>query len=238
MRVSYLLTIIFLWMGWGVEAHAQVSPHRLDVSGSYIFAGSMHDGVTNSSGPGIAVALDFRPARFLGIAFGVQLHRMGIDQDQPIDRWDWGYWELEWQNQSDILLRSPDYSAEQIPVQNVTMISGGIMPSIGFGSGRIEARLAAGPSITYFARSLYLDEHWSRYYPEADHTFEMSFRNYAEDKTGYEMGIDARISADYRISSLLGISTGVQYRRLLNIDTERLPLNDLVAVQVALAFRY
>lgn len=232
------VAVFLVWIGMGVDTSAQIIPSRLDVAGSYLFAGSMSDGVTRSSGPGVAVSLDFQPTRIFGVAIGAQLHRLAITQNEAIDRWDWAYWELEWRNQSQILLRSPDYTAEQIPVQNATMMSGSLMPSLSVGGGRVDARIAAGPSLTYFARSLYLDEHWSRYYPESDHTVDMAFRTYAEDKTGYEIGVDARVSADYRLSSLFALSAGVHYRRFLSDDGARLPLNDFVALQLALAFRY
>ncbi len=238
MRRCLLIVMTFLWMGVGGDAVAQFMPDRIEISGSYLFAGSMSDGVTSSSGPGTALSLEFQPMRILGVAVGAQLHRIGITQDDAVDRWNWGYWELEWRNQSEILLRSPDYSAEQTPVQHATLISGSLMPMLSVGSGQIRARIAAGPSVTYFARSLYLDEHWTRYYPESDHTVEMSFRNYAEDKTGYEFGADAKISADYHLSSLLGVTAGVHYRRLFHDGSAYFPLNDLVAIHLALAFKY
>lgn len=218
-------------------ALGQVLPDRIEVNGHYLMAGSMRDAVSKSSGPGTSAVIHFRAPGALGIAVAAGLHRLDIDQREAIERWDWGYWELQWENETDILLRSPDYEARQVPVQSAVLISGALMPTLNLDHGRITAQLAVGPSVTYFARRLYLDEQWQRYYPDADHTFEIAFRNYAEDRTGAEIGGDARVSAAYRVSSLFDLTAGIYYRRLFR-ESAQLPLNDFIGAQLGLAFTY
>lgn len=220
------------------DAAAQMIVESIEVSGQYMFAGRQENGVTSSYGPGGMALVQLRPVGPVGLAVAAGVHRVGIEQDQVIDRWNWGYWELQWRRESELQLSDPDFSAERIPVQDALMVSGALMPTFRLGSGRLSTRLAAGPSITYFARRLYLDEHWQRYYPEADESFDMQFRTYAEDKTGFEVGADARLSGIYRLTDAFDVTAGLHYRRLFKETGSELPLNDFVALQLGLAFTY
>jgi hypothetical protein len=217
---------------------AQHSPARIQFTTQYTMASSLDDAVTSANGLGFGMMADWRPTRFVGAIVHVGLDRLDIAQDDAIPRWDWAYWERYYQRESSDLLDLPTFEAQQIPVQEALMVGAALMPAFNLERGALSVQLAAGPSITYYSRRLYLDEEWTRHYPEIDYSFDMHFRNYAEDKTGYELGADARLGAGYRVSRIVTLTAGLSYRHLFADDASQLPLNDFAALQLGVAFKY
>lgn len=229
---------ILLMFLLSLPALGQTPPARVMISGQYAWAVTSHDGVTGADGPGIDIHAEYRRPGIIGLGLSIGYARIGISQDAPIDRWNWPYWEIYYGHESQQLRDQPDFEAVQTPVQRALVLSGALLPSLNFQAGALGLQLAAGPSAVYYSRRLYLDEHWSRYYPEVDYTFDMRFRNYAEDKNGLEVGADVRLTAFYRLSSLVHVTVGAHYRRLFRDASSDFPMSDLLAGRLGLAFTY
>jgi hypothetical protein len=240
MRMLLVASMMCIMMIFGpiTNVIAQQSPARIQFATQYTTAGSLDDAVTSAMGFGFVMLADWRPTRFVGAVVQIGLDRLDIAQDDVIPRWDWAYWERYYQRESSDLLDLPTYEAQQIPVQEALMVGAAVMPALNLERGALTVQLAGGPSITYYSRRLYLDEEWTRHYPEIDFSFGMHFRNYAEDKTGYEFGADARFGAGYRVSRIVTLMAGLNYRHLFADDATQLPLNDFVALQLGVAFKY
>jgi hypothetical protein len=235
-RYSVLATVLMLALA--VETAAQHSPARIQFATQYVAATSNTDGVTDAAGYGLAMSADWRPTRLFGGVVQVGFDRIGITQVEPVERWDWAYWNRYYGPETRDLIERPEFEAVQDPVQEVLIVGAAVMPAVNLGVGALDVQLAVGASIGYYSRRLRLEENWTRHYPEIEYDFSMQFRNYAEDKTGVVYGADARLGAGYRLSRIVTLGGAMTYRHLLDDSSGDLPLNDFIALQLGIAFKY
>jgi hypothetical protein len=211
---------------------------EVQVAGGYHHALSLTEGVQAAAGPGVTARLHAPLVRGFGVSGRLGLDWLAVEQDDPIPRWDWGYWEALWATWSETYRTRPDMDAVFRPVQHAILIGGAVGPSFSVGGERHSVTLWAGPSLTYYTRRLYNEETWSRRYDSIEHTFAYTIRNYAPDKTGLVLGADAGVSGSYRVAPWLGVSGGVSLRRLQLDPSPELPINDLVSLDLGFSVRY
>lgn len=208
------------------------------VTGGYARALSFSDSTESAAGPVLQARLHAPVVGGLGVSARVGLDYLGVQQEDAIPRWDWGYWEELWRTWSTIYRDRADMDAAFRPVQHALLVGGSVAPSFTAGSARRSVTVWAGPSLTYYTRRLYNEEAWTREYPSIEHTFSYTIRNYAPDKTGLALGVDAGLTGRYPLLSWLDISAGATYRRLQMQTTSELPLNDIVTLDLGFAVRY
>jgi hypothetical protein len=232
-----LLLVATMALSQPVEAQA-LSGTQVYVTGGYSRAFAFADGASWATGPSAAARAHAPIYRGLGVSARFGLDRLRVHQHEPIQRWDWAYWEVLWATWSEIYRSNPNMEGDFRPVQNANLVSAAIGPSFTLGAGRFDATLWAAPSLTYYTRTLYNEETWSRYYPSIEHTFSYTIRNYAPDKTGTVLGAEAGLNARYQLVPWLSLGGGVSFRRLQLEATPELPLNDVISLDLGFSVTY
>lgn len=214
------------------RASVQIAP-------GYAHAFTLADSAVGAGGPALHARLHAPVAGRLGLHARLGLDHVGIDQPDAVERWGWGYWDVLWRSWSRTYDSRDDIDGAFRPVQHALVVSGALAPSVSVGGEARSATLWAGPSLSYFTRRLYREETWLRRYPTADSTtFQYTIRNYAPDKTGLRVGVEAGLSARQRLTAGIDLGASVSYRRMTWETRSVLPFNDLLSVDLGVAVRY
>jgi hypothetical protein len=238
--MTRLALAIFLAMAATASPLAAQSLFRdshVNVQAGYTMAANTGDGIHGARGVSAQVRGAFPLSERFGITARLGLDRLAVDQPDAVDQWGWGYWDVLWENWSNIYANRENHEASFRPVQNLNLLGGSLGPSLTMGGGAFRVSAWVGPSASYFTRVLYQEETWSRFYPSIEHTFSYTIRNYAPDKTGWVFGLDGGAAGSLRLADWLSVSGGAAYRRFFEPAPD-FPFNDLLTLNAGLVFHY
>jgi len=246
-------------------------PFAVSVQGRYSAGLALRDSLARAAGPGAALRLDVRPDARFGAALVVGYDRLSLRHPEgaqvlcyatvtpcarsmprtyTVEEWGWAHWERLYRNEVKVL--TSNYAATLTPVQGADVYSAALLPAARLRVGRFSAAAEAGPSVLYGRRTLYMDEQWTKSFPQGDSaTFSYRFRNNAPDKTGWALGLDAGMSGRLRLTRVLDAVGAVRYRQLLTRraytdngvgevrieDDGALPFGDFLGFELGLSVR-
>jgi hypothetical protein len=222
------------------SAHAQrfMDDAKVHIQAGYATAITAWSGVERAAGPSLHARAEIPVVSVFGISAAFNFDRLRVTQPDAVENWDWEYWERLWRTYSTLYREREDHSAEFRPVQNANLLSFGLAPALILGNDRAKVSAWTGMSYNYFTRTLYQEETWTRFYPSVDHTFSYTIRNYAQDKTGWALGVDFGAAASYRLVPWLSLGAGAGFRHYLDANEVDFPLNDLLSFDVGFVVHY
>jgi hypothetical protein len=193
-----------------------------------------------SIGGGVEVAFSLGDAWILGVRAGYSSY--WIDQSDQLNRWNWQFWNDRYYPKILADMKAdPNLSAVIRSEQSMDVIP--VTVSVGYELESTEAlrvtpRLGVG--ISFFSRRLYADETWTKQFPQAGYALTYNLRNFAPDKDGRALVVEAGCGAEYLISSGFGVSAGASYRRsLFHISGDaEYPVVGALGLEFGLTFHY
>ncbi len=237
-RVGMIMAVVISSMSAQVEA--------VLVNGGFVR--SISERIRVNEAHGLATGVDLRISLVgdLSLSVGVGYERYSIDQDSALQKWNWTFWNDRYAGLVQSIVRGPDssiISATLTPFQRMQAvpISVSLHYAIALGED-ISIIPSVGGGIIFFTRKLYLQEHWSRYFAAADHTFEYTYEQFSNPKQGNPAFGMASIDVSVRISELLRLRAGGRFVQIIptsgSMGYDEMPFDRSVTGRLALEFLY
>jgi len=192
-------------------------------------------------GTGLGVDLQGKLSSWLTIALGTAYSDLTIEQNDPVEQWNWPFWNRFYRNYTrSLVTQDTNYAVVMTPNQHIYMIPvvltvKGYYPL----KKRFIPFLGIGAGIVFYERNLRLNERWSKYFPEIDYTFEYQYDNHAHVKKGQVFRIDLSLGSEYRFAEHFALSGGVIYQYYLVPEREPdFPLKSLFKARLGLVLYY
>lgn len=202
------------------------------------------EGLNRAQGFGGNADVQFRFTRIFSINLAAGYADLGIDQDDAVNRWNWGFWERFYRNYvRDLQQRDPNYVATFTPRQRLQMVPVHLTAGMS-----VPLRLAVKPEISFggslyrYKRTLTLHERWQKNFPELNYTYIYEFDNHAEKRTGTVFGLIGGLSNRWQPWRWLALDLGGRYHWIIPTQTREayryFPVKSFVEVLVGAVFVY
>jgi opacity protein-like surface antigen len=195
-------------------------------------------------GLGIGTSILLNINQFISIGIDGGYNDMKVKQDNVVEHWDWKFWDKFYADYIyDLQKKDSTYKSDLTPYQGIYNIPIHLMVFLKI-PNRTEFTpyLSIGGGVYFYERNLWLEEKWSKYYPEKDYTFNYSFNNYAEVRKGKVLGFKFGIGTTYSVSEHLNLNLFGEYHQAIEINNfgnyDQFPLCSFFNLSVGLSFLY
>jgi hypothetical protein len=225
-----------------MDTWAQV--HSVALYGSYSFATLTRLDVDNAHAWGAGVRLR------IGVAGPVQAGITGgyeqyaIEQENELNLWNWKFWNERYAGiVKDNLASDSTLHASFDTVQTMEVIP--VLLTVEAMLSPVEdlvIRPSVGAGLLFYTRKLYLGETWSRSYNQIDYTFQYSYRNFANNKTGNPLAVVAGLELSYTLTDLVSLDAGAHYRMVVatpgSLGFDEFPYEGALSFALGLSILY
>ena len=223
--------------GWG-----QV--HSVAFYGSYAYATSTRLDVdyARAWGGGVRLRLGIADPVQLGITGGYEQY--AIQQPDELNRWNWKFWDERYEGivrdnlASDTTLRASFDTVQTMELFPVLLTVEVVLAPF----GDLTIRPSVGAGFLFYTKKLYLEETWSRSYSQIDYTFQYSYRNFANTKSGNPLAAVAGLEVSYRLGDLLSLDAGAYYRGVIatpgSLGYDELPYTSALSLTLGFSLMY
>ncbi len=236
--VTCVLAVLLLVLPAAASGQIQSITARAD----YAFAMKKRLNVQSATaiGGGVEMRVKLYEGLSLGVAGAYQSYT--IEQSDALAQWNWVFWNDRYypKIQSD-MRADPNLSAQIGSAQSMDAIP--VMLSFIYnleaGSDFLVAPRVSG-GVVFFTRKLYVDETWTKQYPQAGHSLTYNLRNFAPDKNGNVVSLALGCDAAYAISADVKVSAGAEYRSYLSSSSgyELFPFENECLITLGLTFLF
>lgn len=261
MREKIILIIVLSLSILGIDIKAQFKINSVSFYGNYTTAltNKSELKVNSTKGPGGELEVRFDMYKNLKLSINTGYQNLSISQDihAMFAQWNWKTWKRYYGDINDtnlanfynkyvqlLLADSSNYAATFTPNQSmeifpvIATVSYQLNPNDNF-----EIRPFLGAGVVFFYKSLYVEEHWRKFFKQlGGYAFDYSYRNMAEKVSGNPYVLAGGLDADYKINDYIMISGGVRYTYLLNTGSkygyEDFTSKDLLNARLGISFMY
>lgn len=190
----------------------------------------------------IRMSIGLSDELILGLNSGYSSY--SVNQTDQLNRWNWNFWNERYYNKIQADLRAdPSLSVNYGSVQKMDFIP--VVLTLAYAIKAQDDLVLApmvGAGMIFYARTLYIDETWTKVFPAAAYSFTYSFRNFAPAKKGNLPVVNVGCDIRYQLFSEVGLQAGVLYEQFLPFNGgtgygEFLTTNDLT-LSLGLTFQY
>ncbi len=175
-----------------------------------------------------------------GLIIGYQLY--SLQQDSALAQWNWKFWNTRYRDRVKADLQAdPTLSASINPVQKMDVIP--LMLNLSFDISMNEKFLitpSIGGGVLFYTRRLYLIEDWQKRFN--NYTFEYSYRNFAQDKSGNPATVIGGVEVSYNFTKFFLLAGSVNYMQVIktkgSLGYEEFPFNNTINAKIGLTFLY
>ncbi len=192
-------------------------------------------------GPAAGAVIHLNLTDYLSVSLEGSYADLTIDQDDPVEQWNWPFWQRFYRNYVRNLVNSdPNYSVVLTPMQNMYMIPvvvavNGFLPV----NDWISPFISLGGGMVFYERNLRLNEAWTKYFPEIDNYFNYEYDNHAGSKKGQAWLARIAVGAEFHIWESFGLSTDLAYTHyFLQQHDTFFPLRSDLSVRAGIVFYY
>ena len=193
-------------------------------------------------GGGVRVLFDVAQNLRVGFSAGYQL--FSVQQDSALERWQWRFWETRYKgNVRDALKSDSTLTAQLQAIQKMDVYP--LMLSASYAlkvSDNLSFLPTVGVGINFFNRRMYLDEKWSKYYPQSKYTFTYNYQNFAPSKPGNPLSAMVALEAEYIFSELFAFTMQAHYTHYFDTNDrfgyDNFPLERSYGLKLGLTVLY
>lgn len=220
---------------------------------SITILGSFLQGIDFKSGEGLnaiggfggGAHLRFQMTHLLSLGASVGYADLEIDQDDALNRWQWGFWDRFYREYvRDLQQRDPNYVATLTPIQRLHFIPVHLTAEM-----RLPLRIGVKPYLTSgislyrYERTLTLHERWQKRFPELNYTYEYEYDNHAEDRSGTLFGFLGGIGGRMHLYRFVEIDLQGRYHGILKRWSRHeayryFPMKSFIDVSLGVVFTY
>jgi len=200
-----LINVLLVLSGFTLTANAQVRVSSVDVGPSYNVGRFLKSTFQGASGIGTEANVRMQLNSNWSLMFSLGYADLVLDQYDPINNWNWGFYITPYSGLVSSILRDTTYKATFEPNQHLYIVPVSAvfiakLPSI----EGIRFYAGAGGELQLYQRHLWVHEYWSKYYPTYNYTFSYDYNNDAGLKVGTMYALKALLQLEYPFSERLG----------------------------------
>ena len=209
----------------------------------YSSAGSKRLMVTKAHGLGVGADIRFELFKGLHISLVGGYQLLHVNQDSVIQQLKWDYWDYRYKGNIAVDLLDTTVNARITPFEKMDVLPFKINISY---NHELLKDLFVTPSIgggmIFYTRRIYIEESWSKYYANADYTFNYTYRNFAPKMEGNPIFLTGGLDFDYVFSDIVSLYAGFNYNYILNtagkLGYDNLPFENYYSIKLGLTFLY
>lgn len=238
--VKYLL---FVSCAISTNIYAQLSDIELYSTYSIALTKLNEIDKADAVGGGLKIKFEVTDNFDLGLEGGYKL--FSVSQPGQLEKFGWRFWNERYSNtiQSNLNATELNLSVNITSTQKVDVIP--VLLS-GYYSLNISDDFKVTPSIGagfyFYTRRMFVVENWSRFFPEENHTFEYSYRNFAPSKKGNPLVGKATLDLYYSVSKGFKLFAGGGYLYVLptegSLGYDNFILENEFEIKAGLTFIY
>jgi len=244
-RVSIFAILTLLCLSVPISAQIKISLESVTAFGNYMQMLKKDSAITSATGPGGGLEIRFHLNDMFSVSIAGNYSVINIDQDNPIDKWNWEYWIRYYRNwiiqlmggdslylngvliptrnisaatltSGTLLGKDSIYKAEIVPRQYINLLPVILMVNVSYPAAEfLKLYASIGGGLYIFGRNLYLDEKWWKRFPSVNYTFQYGFKDYANEKTGTLLGVMGAIGGRIALTGSFAFSVAVEYHYIL-----------------------
>lgn len=200
--------------------------------------------VSEADAIGGGVKINFKVAENFSISLNGGYKLYSLNEPDVLNNWNWVFWTQRYYPKivSD-LNADPNLSVDISAVQKMDLIPVSFSFNYNFQIiEKLEVMPAIGAGVYFYTRRMYAVENWSKYFPDADYTFDYSFRNFAPSKKGNPFFVNGNLNLQYRLFSSLSVFSIFQYTYIIPTEGkfgyDSFPLDNEISIALGLAIYY
>jgi len=235
-----LVSIIIIF--FSVELFAQLQ--SVSIFTDYSIAPSKRLQITEADAVGGGVKIRFLIADNLSININGGYKLYSLSEPDVLNNWGWVFWTDRYYNKivSD-LNADPNLSADISAVQKMDLIpvSIGLNFELPYSKNIIFSQ-SIGIGVYFYNRRMYAVENWSKYFPDADYTFNYSYRNFAPSKKGNPLFVNLGSELKYALWNDFSLFTQININAVIStkgsMGYDSFPLKNEISFVLGLAIYY
>jgi len=237
-RILILIMLKFLLASMACAANIKL--HSITPLAAFNMAFDLKENqqLNSVNGAGAGATIRFSLGQKWNFLFTSGYFNLKVNQNNPIDYWNWEFWNRFYGNYIRDLQRDSNYVAQLSYRQHLHLIPFIVQLEFSQPIGeRFTVQVAFGGGIFYFKRVLTVHEKWTKYFPEKDYRFTYAFDNHANPHSGTIPACNLALQTNYRLRANLNLNAGVQWGYFFKTGTKQFfPFRQLVQFQLGFQF--
>lgn len=210
----------------------------------YSFAGKKNLEITRADAVGALVQLKFNIYENFGFSVISGYKLYSLNEPNVLNTWNWDFWTNRYYPKivSD-LNADPNLSVEIGAVQKMDLIPLILFLNYDFLLFEdLKITPSAGAGVNFYTRRMFATETWTKRFPQANHSFTYSYRNFAPDKKGNPVFAKFGLTFTYNLLSYLGLSASSSYSKVFetkkSMGYDTFPFDSEFSINLGISFKY
>ncbi len=210
----------------------------------YSFAGKKNLEITRAVAVGALVQLKFNLYENFGFSVISGYKLYSLNEPDVLKTWDWDFWTNRYYPKivSD-LKADPNLSVEIGAVQKMDLIPLIVLFNYDFLLFEdLKITPSAGAGVNFYTRRMFATETWTKKFPQANHSFTYSYRNFAPDKKGNPVFAKFGLIFTYNLLSYLDLSASSSYSKVFetkkSMGYDTFPFDSEFSINLGISFKY
>lgn len=210
----------------------------------YSFAGKKNLEITKAVAVGALVQLKFNLYENFGFSVISGYKLYSLNEPDVLKTWDWDFWTNRYYPKivSD-LKADPNLSVEIGAVQKMDLIPLIVLFNYDFLLFEdLKITPSAGAGVNFYTRRMFATETWTKKFPQANHSFTYSYRNFAPDKKGNPVFAKFGLIFTYNLLSYLDLSASSSYSKVFetkkSMGYDTFPFDSEFSINLGISFKY
>lgn len=239
MKKNIFISLFFLFSYFSFAQLQSIS-----LFSDYSFAGKKNLEITRADAVGALVQLKFNVFENLGFSIISGYKLYSLNEPDVLRTWDWDFWTNRYYPKivSD-LNADPNLSVEIGAIQKMDLIPVILFINYDFILfDKLKITPSAGAGVNFYTRRMFANETWTKKFPQANHSFTYSYRNFAPDKKGNPVFAKFGLSFNYNLLSYLDLSASSSYSKIFetkkSMGYDTFPFNSEISINLGISFKY
>jgi hypothetical protein len=236
------IIFISLFLSFNFFSFAQLQ--SINLLSDYSFAGKKNLEITKADAVGALVQLKFNVYQNFGFSIISGYKLYSLTEPDVLNTWDWDFWTNRYYPKIVSDLRAdPNLSVEIGAVQKMDLIPLILLFNydfIFFDDLRITP--SAGAGVNFYTRRMFATETWTKRFPQANHSFTYSYRNFAPDKKGNPVFAKFGLTFSYNLFDYLDLSASSSYSKVFqtknSMGYDTFPFDSEISINLGISFKY
>jgi len=239
MKKIILISFVFLL---SISTYAQLQ--TISLYSDYSFAGKKNLQITRADAVGALVQLKFNVYENFGFSIISGYKLYSLNEPDVLKTWNWDFWTNRYYPKIVSDLRAdPNLSVEIGAIQKMDLIP--VILFINYDIipfEDIKITPSAGAGVNFYTRRMFATERWTKKFPQANHSFTYSYRNFAPDKKGNPVFAKFGLTFTYNLLSYLDLSASSSYSKIFetknSMGYDTFPFDSEFSFNIGLSFKY
>lgn len=239
MKKIFLINLFFF-----INSLSFAQLQSISLLSDYSFAGKKNLEITKADAVGALVQLKFNVFENFGFSLISGYKLYSINEPDVLKTWNWDFWTNRYYPKIVSDLRAdPNLSVEIGAIQKMDLIPLILFINYDFLLFEdLKITPSAGAGVNFYNRRMFATETWTKKFPQANHSFTYSYRNFAPDKKGNPVFAKFGLTFTYNLLSYLDLTASSSYSKIFetkkSMGYDSFPFDSEFSINLGISFKY